>query len=138
MTTGLPPFYSENVNLMYKKILHNQLLFPPGFSEKAQDLVRGLLDRDPKKRLGAGPEDSEEIKRHPYFANIDWQKLLNKDLKPPFKPQVESECDTSNFDPVFTDAMPVDSLPNSSAPLSETIQQNFKGFTYTDETSHLA
>lgn len=42
MTTGLPPFYSENTNLMYKKILHNQLLFPPGFSEKAQSLVRGV------------------------------------------------------------------------------------------------
>jgi hypothetical protein len=42
MTTGLPPFYSENVNLMYKKILHNQLVFPTGFSEKAQLLVRGV------------------------------------------------------------------------------------------------
>ncbi|KAJ3093428.1 hypothetical protein HDU96_002292 [Phlyctochytrium bullatum] len=47
--------------------------------------------------------------------------------------------DTSNFDPVFTDNMiPVDSLPNNSAPLSETIQQNFRGFTYTDENAHLA
>ncbi|KAJ3108066.1 hypothetical protein HDU97_002301 [Phlyctochytrium planicorne] len=139
MTTGLPPFYSENVNLMYKKILHNELLFPPGFSEKAQDLVRGLLERDPKKRLGAGPEDAEDIKRHRYFSDVDWEKLLKKQVKPPFKPKVESEMDTSNFDPVFTDnMMPVDSLPNNSAPLSETIQQNFKGFTYTDESAHLA
>lgn len=42
MTTGLPPFYSENTNLMYKKILHNQLIFPPGFSERAQSLVTGV------------------------------------------------------------------------------------------------
>ena len=42
MTTGLPPFYSENTNLMYKKILHNQLIFPPGFSERAQSLVSGV------------------------------------------------------------------------------------------------
>lgn len=42
MTTGLPPFYSENVNVMYKKILHNQLVFPAGFSEAAQSLVRGV------------------------------------------------------------------------------------------------
>lgn len=46
---------------------------------------------------------------------------------------MESEADTSNFDPVFTGAMPVDSLPNQSAPLSDTLQQNFVGFTYTDE-----
>ncbi|KAJ3191699.1 hypothetical protein HK101_007493 [Irineochytrium annulatum] len=139
MTTGLPPFYSENVNLMYKKILHNELLFPPGFSEKAQDLVRGLLERVPMKRLGGGPDDAEEIRKHPYFSDIDWEKLLKKNVKPPFKPKVESEMDTSNFDPVFTDnMMPVDSLPNSSAPLSETIQQNFKGFTYTYGTVCLA
>ena len=43
MTTGLPPFYSENTNLMYKKILHNQLVFPPGFSDKAQSLLRGVI-----------------------------------------------------------------------------------------------
>ncbi|KAI8835922.1 kinase-like domain-containing protein [Chytridium lagenaria] len=110
MTTGLPPFYSEN-----------------------------LLERDPKRRFGASPEDAEEIKRHRYFSDVDWEKLLKKQVKPPYKPKVESEMDTSNFDPVFTDNMiPVDSLPNNSAPLSETIQQNFKGFTYTDETAHLA
>ncbi|KAJ3411148.1 hypothetical protein HDV05_002662 [Chytridiales sp. JEL 0842] len=133
MTTGLPPFYSENVNLMYKKILHNELLFPPGFSEKAQSLVRGLLDRDPKRRLGGGPNDAEDIKRHAYFADVDWEKLLKKQVKPPFKPKVESETDTSNFDPTFTESIPVDSLPTHSAPLSETIQQNFKGFTFTRE-----
>jgi serine/threonine protein kinase len=124
MTTGLPPFYSENVNLMYKKILHNELLFPPGFSEKAQTLVRGvsfptlmilvlyfsvrnyimftplhpqLLDRDPKKRLGGGPNDAEDIKRHPYFADVDWDKLFKKQVKPPFKPKVVSIYSKWNF-----------------------------------------
>ncbi|KAJ3127589.1 hypothetical protein HK098_006118 [Nowakowskiella sp. JEL0407] len=137
MTTGLPPFYSENTNLMYKKILHNPLIFPPGFSEKAQGLVRGLLDRDPVKRMGSGPEDADQIKKHSFFATVDWEKLMKKQVKPPFKPKVESETDVSNFDPIFTDAMPMDSLPNQSAPLSETIQQNFKGFTYVDENTHL-
>ncbi|KND04928.1 AGC/AKT protein kinase [Spizellomyces punctatus DAOM BR117] len=135
MTTGLPPFYSENTNLMYKKILHNQLLFPPGFSEKAQSLVRGLLERDPRKRLGGGPEDAAEIRRHPFFSNIEWDKLLKKQVTPPFKPKVESETDTSNFDPAFTDSIPVDSLPSNSAPLSETVQENFRGFTYIEEGS---
>lgn len=134
MTTGLPPFYSENTNLMYKKILHNQLLFPPGYSEKGQSLVRGLLERDPRRRLGGGPSDAVEVQNHVFFSNIDWEKLYKKQVKPPFKPKVESETDTSNFDPCFTEALPVDSLPsNQSAPLSETIQQNFKGFTYTDD-----
>jgi hypothetical protein len=41
--------------------------------------------------------------------------------------------DTSNFDPVFTEVMPQDSLPNQSAPLSDTLQLHFEGFTYTAE-----
>lgn len=138
MTTGLPPFYSENTNLMYKKILHNQLVFPQGFSPLAQSLCHGLLCRDPRRRLGAGPEDAEEIKRHPFFGDVDWNKLLKRQVKPPFKPKVESETDTSNFDPAFTDGIPVDSLPNHDTPLSETLQENFKGFTYTDESAHLS
>jgi hypothetical protein len=39
MTTGLPPFYSENVQEMYRNILYNKLLFPPGFSDLAQSFV---------------------------------------------------------------------------------------------------
>jgi len=134
MTTGLPPFYSENTNLMYKKILHNKLLFPPGYSELGQSLVRGLLERDPRRRLGGGPSDAIEVQKHPFFAGMDWERLYKKQYKPPFKPKVESEADTSNFDPCFTETVPIDSLPNNqSAPLSDSVQQNFEGFTYTDE-----
>ena len=134
MTTGLPPFYSENTNLMYKKILHNQILYPKGFSLPAQSLVNGLLERDPRKRLGAGPGDADDIKQHCFFTGVDWNKYLKKHIQPPFKPIVESETDTSNFDPLFTDAIPVDSVPNDAAPLSATIQENFRGFTWTDES----
>ena len=134
MTTGLPPFYSENTNLMYKKILHNKLLFPPGYSELGQSLVRGLLERDPRRRLGGGPSDATEVQKHPFFAGMDWEKLYKKQYKPPFKPKVESETDTSNFDPCFTEEMSVESLSNKqSAPLSDSVQQNFKGFTFTDD-----
>jgi serine/threonine protein kinase len=42
MTTGLPPFYSENTHVMYKKILNHAITFPPGFSEPAKDLVHGV------------------------------------------------------------------------------------------------
>ncbi|KAH6587813.1 hypothetical protein BASA50_011115 [Batrachochytrium salamandrivorans] len=136
MTTGLPPFYSENTNLMYKKILHNDLVFPPGFPPQAQSLCRGLIDRDPKRRLGAGPQDAEEIKNHPYFLDVDWNQLLKRRVRPPFKPMVVSELDTTNFDPAFTESIAVDSLP-IDAPLSETLQENFKGFTFTNDNAHL-
>jgi len=94
------------------------------------------LEKDPNRRLGGGPDDAEEVKSHPIFNNINWHKLYKKEIKPPFKPTIESETDTSNFDPVFTNSAPTDSLPNNSpAPLSDTLQQNFEGFTYSNEMS---
>jgi hypothetical protein len=45
-----------------------------------------LLNREPEKRLGnAG---AQEIKSHPFFASIDWKKLMAKRIQPPFKPSV--------------------------------------------------
>ncbi|TPX63199.1 hypothetical protein CcCBS67573_g08737 [Chytriomyces confervae] len=133
MVTGLPPFYSENVNLMYKKILHNQLLFPIGTLKEAESFIRALLDRNPLTRLGSGPTGALEIKQHPYLSNVDWARLEKKAITPPFKPLVESETDTSNFDPFFTEDPNgvAPSLPNNgSVPLSDTMQENFKGFTF--------
>lgn len=59
----------------------------------ALDLIVKLLNRDPRKRLGAGPGDAEEIKKHPFFKNINWEDAMQRRLKPPkpyIKPIVES------------------------------------------------
>lgn len=48
--------------------------------------------------------DAAELKEHPFFKNIDWEALSLKQATPPFKPVVESDESTSNFDPEFTSA----------------------------------
>lgn len=88
MLTGLPPFYDENTNEMYRKILTAPLNFP-GYDvvpPAARDLLTKLLDRDPAKRLGVN--GSTEIKSHPFFHGIDWKKLLQRKYEPTFKPHV--------------------------------------------------
>lgn len=73
--TGLPPFYDENVNTMYQRILRDPLVFPPDMSYEAKSVMTGLLQRDPSRRLGH--HGGEEIKRHPFFArHIDWNKCV--------------------------------------------------------------
>jgi len=42
---------------------------------------KGLLDRNPKTRLGAS--DREQLRRDPFFEKIDWEKLYNKQYTPP-------------------------------------------------------
>jgi serum/glucocorticoid-regulated kinase 2 len=51
MLTGLPPFYTEDVQQMYTKILSTNLEIPKTMSSEAADLLRGLLERDVEKRL---------------------------------------------------------------------------------------
>lgn len=92
--TGLPPFYDENVNTMYQRILTDPLNFPPDMPSEARSVMTALLQRDPTKRLGAN--GGEEIKRHPFFAKyIDWNRLMAKKIQPPFKPSVVSVPPTS-------------------------------------------
>src|SRR5882762_9326698 len=72
------------------------MLIVPDFSYQ-------LLNRNPKHRLGA-QRDAEELKEHPFFKTVDWKTLAQKQVTPPFKPVVESDESTANFDPEFTSA----------------------------------
>lgn len=89
MLTGLPPFYDENTNEMYRKILTEPLHFPSDkriMPDAARDILTKLLDRRPDKRLGVN--GAAEIKAHEFFDRIDWRKLLERKYEPVFKPNV--------------------------------------------------
>lgn len=126
MLTGLPPFYDEDTTKMYKKILQDPLVFPQFLDEDTKSLIEKLLNRDPTKRLGYN--GTHEIKQHPFFADIDWQKLNSKGYVPPFKPPVQDLNDTTNFDQEFTSEKPADSVVDDF--LSESVQKQFGGWTY--------
>ena len=57
-----------------------------------------LLQTDPSKRLGSGASGSDEIKRHNWFKSIDWNKLQARKIEPTFKPHVNGNSCTANFD----------------------------------------
>lgn len=132
MLTGLPPFYDQNINTMYHKIVKDPLTFPPDMDREAKSLITGLLQRDPTRRLGAN--GASEIKAHPFFHQIDWKFLLNKKYAAPFLPSVASAVDTSNFDSEFTSEVPMDSVVDKESLLSESVQQQFGGWSYSNES----
>jgi serum/glucocorticoid-regulated kinase 2 len=145
MLTGLPPFYDENTNDMYRKILTEPLHFPGPeiVPPAARDLLTRLLDRNADKRLGA--KGAAEIKAHYFFHSIDWRKLLERKYEPSFKPNVVcTHCltndtfltsaqldakDTANFDREFTSEAPTDSYVDGPM-LSQTMQDQFAGWSY--------
>ncbi|KAJ7644191.1 kinase-like domain-containing protein [Roridomyces roridus] len=131
MLAGLPPFYDEVTDKMYEKILNDPLVFGPEIGPDARSILTELLIRDPTRRLGVN--GAAEIKKHPFFANMDFKLLAQKKIQPPFKPNVTSPVDVSNFDTVFTVEPPVDSVVENSN-LSSTVQAQFSGFSYNGGT----
>ncbi len=99
MLNGLPPFYDQNVETMYKKIMTERLVFPEHFSAEACDLLRGMLTRDPAKRLGAG--GAKEIMRMPFFASLDWEAVMARQVPAEFIPPTK-RAGLTNFDQEFT------------------------------------
>ncbi|KAI5964781.1 SCH9 [Candida pseudojiufengensis] len=138
MCCGWSPFYADNTQQMYKNIAFGKVRFPKEIlSPEGRSFVKGLLNRNPKHRLGA-INDARELKAHPFFADIDWNLLKAKTLPPPFKPHITSETDTSNFDPEFTSESTSalkKQMELASTPLSPGVQANFKGFTYVDDSA---
>ena len=95
MIVGIPPFFHRNKHRMYFLIREGPVNFPDPVRHKitvsadAQDLIVKLLDKNRKTRLGAN--GMEEILSHKWFEDIDRDKLLAKQLDPPYVPQTKAE-----------------------------------------------
>ncbi|XP_033090135.1 ribosomal protein S6 kinase alpha-2 isoform X2 [Trachypithecus francoisi] len=127
MLTGSLPFQGKDRKETMALILKAKLGMPQFLSGEAQSLLRALFKRNPCNRLGAGIDGVEEIKRHPFFVTIDWNKLYRKEIKPPFKPAVGRPEDTFHFDPEFTARTPTDS---PGVPPSANAHHLFRGFSF--------
>jgi serine/threonine kinase 38 len=97
MLVGYPPFYSDEPSVTCQKILHwrKTLVIPreSRLSPAACDLIRRLVC-DANDRLGKN--GVAEIKAHPFFSSVDWDRLREK--RAPYIPELSGETDTSNFD----------------------------------------
>ena len=82
MLVGIPPYFSNNQEQIFKNIEKADLYIPNFVSKKAQKFLRDLLKKDPSNRLGT-KRDVEEIKEHPYMAEVDWDKVLKRQYIPP-------------------------------------------------------
>jgi len=137
MLTGLPPFYNQNLHLMYEKIVRARVTYPPYLSHASKSLLAALLERDPDKRLGT-TGDADEVKQHPFFVSMDWIKLKRREIQAPFIPSnVEGKSDTSNVDEEFTRETPRDTpiIVSNLRPGSTGQQVSFPGFTYVAPSS---
>jgi serine/threonine protein kinase len=79
MLTGRPPFLNNNKTTMLKNICTKPVPLPYYLSSNTKSLLASLFQIDPEHRLGFR-EGASEIKKHPFFKDIDFDKLLQKKI----------------------------------------------------------
>ncbi|KAI8639933.1 kinase-like domain-containing protein [Parasitella parasitica] len=128
MLLGQSPFKGEDEDEIFDAILEDNILYPINMSKHSVSICEALLERNPEKRLGGGKGDAQEVKNHPFFAGVNWEDMLAKQVQPPFLPTVNGRADTSNFDEEFTREIPI--LTPVNAMLTASEQQEFTNFSY--------
>jgi hypothetical protein len=87
MLVGIPPFYDKKNDLIESFILNKEVQYPNNvnISDTAKDLISKLLNKQSDKRLGSN-NGFEEIKKHEFFKDINFDDLINKKINAPYKP----------------------------------------------------
>nr|GLL40090.1 3-phosphoinositide-dependent protein kinase 2-like [Ipomoea trifida] len=78
MLSGTSPFKDASEWLIFQRIIARDIRFPNYFSDEARDLIDRLLDIDPSRRPGAGPDGYASLKNHPFFRGVDWENLRSQ------------------------------------------------------------
>ena len=85
-----PPFDAESEEELFPAILTEEVLFPVWLSANCVSIIKGFLTKNRVERLGCGPAGEQEIRGHSFFEGIDWEKLEQRKVKPPFEPVIVS------------------------------------------------
>lgn len=129
---GRRPYVGKNRKEIRDQILAKQVQIkrneiPEGWSLEAADFINKLIQRKPINRLGLdGPA---EVKAHPWLKNYPWDKLLNKELDPPFIPNEEMEVKQQANDQ-FDDENSEVLKQNAILLRRNSVQGLFEGYNY--------
>ncbi|KAL7876733.1 hypothetical protein AOLI_G00116960 [Acnodon oligacanthus] len=115
---------------LFQVILEKQIRIPRSLSVKAASVLKGFLNKEPKERLGCHPQTGfADIMAHPFFRNVDWDLMEQKQVVPPFKPNISGEFGLDNFDTQFTNE-PIQLTPDDDDVVKKIDQSEFEGFEY--------
>ncbi|KAI9342288.1 kinase-like domain-containing protein, partial [Obelidium mucronatum] len=85
LVSGKTPFGDDSSEQIYENITEMKIKWHPAIKGPCKDIIKRLLEPDPTKRLGT-LGDGDEIRAQPFYAKINWQKVEERKMNPPFLP----------------------------------------------------
>eukprot|EP01041_Mallomonas_annulata_P013705 gene13705-29143_t len=82
-----------------ENIISAEIEFPETFSASACSIISGLCQKNPTVRLGCvkNGRGVRDIMAHPWFAEVDWDKLESRQITPPWIPIFDNDADFKYF-----------------------------------------
>eukprot|EP00931_Biecheleriopsis_adriatica_P048305 TRINITY_DN27908_c0_g1_i1.p1 TRINITY_DN27908_c0_g1~~TRINITY_DN27908_c0_g1_i1.p1 ORF type:complete len:769 (+),score=184.81 TRINITY_DN27908_c0_g1_i1:32-2338(+) len=101
LMAGSPPFESPLPMQIYAKAMKGiaKVVFPPKCLGTVGDLIKNLLTKDPADRLPCKTGGVKNLKEHKWFLDCGWQSIVDKEIDPPYNPNIRNKLDISNFYP---------------------------------------
>jgi serine/threonine protein kinase len=128
LRAGYPPFYlpQSSQKSTHQRILYQPVRYPHNMSPELKSLLVALLEKRQEDRLGCRGGIAD-IKAHEFFAGVNWDQVLRRQMKPPLVPGPPGEDLVANFDPHFTEQPHTIYAPEE---LASCFERDFAGFDF--------
>lgn len=107
LLTGFRPFHGDNFLELSKNIVNGKFYIPGFLDREEQNLIKGLLNKDPEKRLG-----DDTIFKIDYFKRLDLNQIERGEAHPEYIPKIQHYEQYCNMDILdkFNDDEPTESI----------------------------
>ena len=83
--------------VLYERITRGPsfIRFSAAFNENATDIIMKLMEGDPSRRYGNLRHGAGDVFAHPWFREVDWDRLASRLITAPYLPRINGEGDAS-------------------------------------------
>ena len=116
MICGVDPFADDTPMKIYENILEGRIKFTSDFDDTSKSLIKHLLDKDVSRRYGNLKNGVDDIKNHPFFQSLNWDKLLKQEIPADFIPKMKGDNELKYYDFYPDSDEKVETIPNEEDP----------------------